>query len=150
MKYICDFKRLLIIIIVTIMKDLDWVTTAPRWYSLEQPKPLYKNDKGKAYWDVPVFAENVDVRNNRIDARVINKEKKKKVYLLEMSEEKALKYAPLRFELRQHHPGYDIEPHNIVIDALGGCSANVRKSIRELPGEKTKVDKTLSRTQKAI
>ena len=65
-------------------KDLALVTTIPPWYSLEHPKPLYENDKGKPYWDVPVFAENVAVRNNRIDARVINEEKKK-VYLLEMS-----------------------------------------------------------------
>ena len=136
------------------LKDLDLVTTVPPWYSLEQPKPLYENEKGKAYLDVPVFAENVEVRNNRIDARAINKEKKK-VYLLEMScpwianreeksEEKTTKYAPLRFELRKHNPGYDIEQHNVVIDVLGGCSANVRSSIRELAGEKTKADKTLS------
>ena len=68
----------------------------------------------------------------------------------EKSEEKTTKYAPLRFELRQQHPGYDIEQHDIVIDVLGGCSANVRNSIRELTGEKTKADKTLSRMQKAI
>ena len=128
-------------------------TTVPQWYSLEQPKPLNENGKGKAYWHVLVFAENVEVRNNRIDATVINKEKKK-VYLLEKiclwitnrekSKEKTIKYAPLRLELRRQHPKYDIEQHNIVIDVLGGGSANVRKSLREL------TYKTLSRMQKEI
>ena len=54
------------ILFYEILQDLDLVTTAPPWYSLEQPKPLYENDKGKAYWDVPVFAENFEVINNRI------------------------------------------------------------------------------------
>ena len=140
------------------LKDLDLVTTVLPWYSLEQLKPLYEN-KGNACWDVPVFTENIEVRNNRIDTRVINKERKK-VYLLEMncpwianreekSEEKTTKYAMLRFKLRQQYPGYDIEQHNIMIDILGGCSASVRNSIRELTGEKMKADKTLSRRQKA-
>ena len=66
------------------LKDLNLVTTVPPCYSLEQPKPLSENDKGKLFWDVPVFVENVEVRNNRIDARGINKEKTI-VYVLEMS-----------------------------------------------------------------
>ena len=60
-------------------KDLDMVTTVPPCYSLEPPKPLYENDMGKAFWDILAFAENVEVRNNRI-----NKEKKN-VYLLEIN-----------------------------------------------------------------
>ena len=142
------------------LKDLDLVSTIPPWCSMEQPKPLYENDNGRAYWDVPVFAKNVEVRNIRIDARVINKEKKK-VYLLEMScpwitnreeksEKKTNKYAPLRLELRQQHAGYDLEQHNIVLDVLGGCLETVRNSIRELTAEKTKAGKTLNRIQKAI
>ena len=37
-----------------------------------------------------------------------------------------------------------------MIDVLGGCSANVGNSIRELTGEETKADKTINRMQKAI
>ena len=37
-----------------------------------------------------------------------------------------------------------------MLDVLGGCSENVRKSIRELTAEKTKADKTLNRIQKDI
>ena len=57
-----------------------------------------------------MYAEKTEVRANRIDARVVDK-KKKKVLLLEMScpwmanrkqkeEEKTSKYAPLRWEIR--------------------------------------------------
>ena len=81
-KYLIPQDAALMILFYDMLKVLDLVTTAPQWYSLEQPKPLYENDKGKAYWHVLAFAENVEVRNNRIDATVINKEKKK-VCLLE-------------------------------------------------------------------
>ena len=47
----------------------------------------------------------------------------------EKSEGKTTKYAPLRFKLRQQHPGYDIEQHNIMIAVLGDCLANVRNSM---------------------
>ena len=58
------------------IKDLDLVTMVSRWYLLEQLTPLYENDNGKVNWDVLAYAENLDVRNNRIDARVINNQKK--------------------------------------------------------------------------
>jgi len=36
-----------------------------------KPKPLYENERTKAFWDVAVYAEDTEVRANRIDARVI-------------------------------------------------------------------------------
>ncbi|XP_068670059.1 uncharacterized protein [Montipora foliosa] len=124
--------------------DLDLVTSIPPWYSQNTPKPLYENEKGKALWDVPLYAEYAEVRNNRIDCTVIDK-KKKKVVLLEMScpwvsnreikcAEKTSKYAPLRYELRRRYPGYKIEQYNIIIDALGGSSRSVKESLRQLVG----------------
>ena len=61
------------------------------------------------YCDVPMSAESTEVRCNRIDARLVYKEDNR-VVLVEMScpwisnrdlkdKEKALKYAPLRYEL---------------------------------------------------
>ena len=80
------------------------------WYKRISPKPVYENEELKALWDVPLFAEQVEVRANRIDAQVIDKVKKE-VILIEMScpwmenrqmktEEKMLKYGPLRWELK--------------------------------------------------
>ena len=120
------------VIFYELLKELDLVTSIPPWYSQNTPKPLYENEKGKALWDVPLYAEYVEVRNNRIDFTVINK-KKKKVVLLELScpwisnreincAEKTIKYAPLRYELGRRYPGRKTEQHNIIIDALGGLA----------------------------
>ena len=65
-------------------------------------------------------------------------------------EPRQTKYAPLWFELGQQQPGNAIEQHNIVINVLGGCSANVRNSVREISGEKMTADKILSRMQKRL
>ena len=54
------------------------------WYKRISPKPVYENEELKALWDVPLFAEQVEVRANRIDAQVIDKVKKE-VTLIEMS-----------------------------------------------------------------
>ena len=47
----------------------------PPWYSPVQPKPVYQDDKVTTYWDVPVFAEHLQVRANRVDARFVDREK---------------------------------------------------------------------------
>ena len=148
-KYLTRHYAALKILYFEVLKDLDFLTSLPPWYPQEEPKPLYESNKGKTYWDVQVYAESTEVRNNRIDAKIIDKEKKK-VYLQEMSypwitnreakdAENTTKYAPLRFELKQQYPGYEIEQHNIVIDVMGGCSTGSRKSMRELVGEKKKL-----------
>ena len=143
-KYMTRHNGALKVIFYEFLKDLDLMTSIPPWYSQNTPKPLYENEKGKALWDVPLYAEYAEVRNNRIDCTVIDK-KKKKVVLLEMScpwvsnreikcAEKTSKYAPLRYELRRRYPGYKIEQHNIIIDVLGGSSRSVKESLRQLVG----------------
>ncbi|XP_068734403.1 uncharacterized protein [Montipora capricornis] len=47
------------------------------------PKPVYENEEPKALWDVSLFADQVEVQANDIDAQVIDKVKK--VILIEMS-----------------------------------------------------------------
>ena len=58
----------------------------PPGYSPVQPKPVhvYQDDKRTAYWDVPVFAERLQVRGNRVDARFVYSENKE-MMLIEMS-----------------------------------------------------------------
>ena len=36
-----------------------------------------------------------------------------------------MKYAPLRWELKQNYPGYDISQYNIIVDILGGWSTDM-------------------------
>ena len=42
------------------------------WYSTAEPKALYENEKARAYWDVPLYAESTEVWCNRIDARLVS------------------------------------------------------------------------------
>ena len=109
--------------------------------------------------DVPLFAEQVEVRTNRVDAQVIDKVKKE-VILIEMScpwmenrqvktEKKMRKYGPLRWELKLQYPGYKVSQHNIM-HVLGGYSKDVRKliKIKCLMGDRC--DLVLKQMQKAI
>ena len=143
-KYMTRHSAALKVIFYELLKDLDLVTSIPLWYSQNTPKLLYESEKGKALRAVPLYPEYAEVRNNRIDCTVTDKEKKK-VVLLEMSwlwvsnreikcAEKTSKYAPLRYELRRRYPGYKTEQHNIIIDALGGRSRSVKESLRQLVG----------------
>ncbi|XP_068723465.1 uncharacterized protein [Montipora capricornis] len=151
-KYMTRHNEALKVIFYELFKDLDLVTSIPLWYSQNTPKPLYENEKGKALWDVPLFAEYAEVRKNRIDCTVIDK-KKKKVVLLEMScpwvsnreikcAEKTSKYALLRYELRRRYPGYKIEQ-------LGGSSRSAKESLRQLVGS-GRCNSVLRNMQKAV
>ena len=88
------------------LRELQLPDTVPPWYSPAVPKPIYESPKAQAYWDIPVFAVSEQVKQNRVDARFIDHEKKK-VLAVEMScpwtenrekkqEEKTIKYGPLR------------------------------------------------------
>ena len=35
---------------------------------------MYENERAKAFWDVPVYAESVIVKADRIDTRIVEKE----------------------------------------------------------------------------
>ena len=81
------------------------------------PKPVYKSEQVEAWWDVPVYADHQEVRANGFDARVVN-HVSKKVMTIEMScpwttnrekksEEKTMKYGPLRWELKEKYKGYE-------------------------------------------
>ena len=50
--------------------------------------------------------------------------------------EKTMKYAPLRWELKQNYPGYEILQYNIIVDVLEGWSTNVEVAVKELVGRR--------------
>ncbi|PFX29758.1 hypothetical protein AWC38_SpisGene5457 [Stylophora pistillata] len=130
----------------------------PPWYSPDKPKPVYESENVKAYWDVPIYADQQEVRCNRVDARIVN-HMCKRVVTLEMScpwvnnrtrkdEEKTLKYGPLRWELRQQFPGYEVKQYNIIMDALGGWSRELDVMMRELVGGRS--TDVLRKMQRAV
>ncbi|PFX20149.1 hypothetical protein AWC38_SpisGene15417 [Stylophora pistillata] len=127
-----------------LLYDEGFIDEIPPWYSPDKPKPVYESENVKAYWDVPIYADQQEVRCNRVDARIVN-HMCKRVVTLEMScpwvnnrtrkdEEKILKYGPLRWELRQQFPGHEVKQYNIIMDALGGWSRELDVMTRELVG----------------
>lgn len=98
-----------------------------------------------AFWDVPVYVDQTEVESNRVDTRIVDRERRR-ITLLEMScpwvdnhqqkeEEKTLKYAPLCMKLKRQFPGFEIK-HSLVIsniivtDILGGYSKGLRDTMR--------------------
>ena len=122
------------------------------------PKPVYKSEQVEAWWDVPVYEEHQEVQANRVDTRVVIHESTK-VMTIEMScpwisnrekksEEKTIKYGPLRGELKEQYKGYELHQYNIIMDVLGGWSKETEISVRSLVGRKT--TQVLERMQKAV
>ena len=98
---------------------------------------MWENNHVKAFWDVQVYADQTDVRTYRVDERIVDRERSKD-NALEMScswvengqqkeEEKTLKYAPLRMELKRQHPRFEIKQANVIIDALSGYSKGLTR-----------------------
>ena len=148
-RYLARHNSALKILFFEMLRDQNLVSKVPPWYSPVQPKPMYENERAKAFWDVPVYAESVMVKANRIDARIVEKERKR-VAVIEMScpwmdnraikdAEKTAKYGPLRWELKQQYPGYEVKQFNIIIDVLGGWSVDVDETMKDLKNERARV-----------
>ena len=100
------------ILFFEMLKGQELISEMPPWHSKTQPKLLYENESVQALWDVTVYADSIDVRANRIDSRIVDKEQKQVVAITEMScpwldncevrdMEKTQKYGPLMWELRE-------------------------------------------------
>ena len=57
------------IVFYEILYNLDLIDSIPPWYSAAEPKPYYENERAHAFWNVPLYADHVEVKANRIDAR---------------------------------------------------------------------------------
>ena len=63
--------------------------------------------------------------------------------------EKTAKYGPLRWELKQQYPGYEVKQFNIIIDVLqGGWSVDVEETMKDLVVQRSR--SLLRRMQKVI
>ncbi|XP_067038840.1 uncharacterized protein [Acropora muricata] len=157
-KYLFRHNVALKVLFYEILRDQDLLEEVPPWYSPVMPKPVYKSEQVEAWWDVPVCADHQEVRANRVDARVVN-HVSKKVMTIEMScpwisnrekksEEKTMKYGPLRWELKEKYKGYEVHQYNIIMDVLGGWSEETEISVQSLVGRKT--THVLERMQEAV
>ena len=52
--------------------------------------------------------------------------------------EKPAKYGPLRWELKQQYPGYEVKQFNVIIDVLGGWSVELEETMKELVGQRSR------------
>ena len=106
-----------------------------------------------------MYAESAVVKSNRVDVRLVDKEKKE-VLLMEMTcpwignrgkieTEKTTKYAPLRWEMKDRYPGYVVKQINIIVDVLEGNSLEIGNKMTELFGEK-RARECLTKIQKSI
>ena len=108
----------------------------PPWHSKTQPKPLYENWSALALWDVLAYADGIEVRANRIDARIVYKELKRVLAIKWAvlgwitAKWKAQKYGPLMWELREITSAYQVKQYNTFIDVLGGYSADVSLAVK--------------------
>ena len=132
------------ILFFEMLKGQELISEMPPWHSKTQPKLLYENEGVQALWNVPVYADSIDVRANRIDSRIVDKEQKRALAITEMScpwldncevrdMEKTQKYGPLMWELRERNPSHQVNQCNIIIDVLGGYSADASHALKEDP-----------------
>ena len=86
------------------------------------------------------------MRANRVDAIIVDKERKQAL-AIEMScpwlgnrkveeMEKIQKYGPVMWELRKINRCFQVKHYNIIIDVLGGYSADASQAGKKLVGEK--------------
>ncbi|PFX20993.1 hypothetical protein AWC38_SpisGene14545 [Stylophora pistillata] len=157
-KYLSRHDAALKVLFYELLYDKGFIDEIPPWYSPDKPKPVYESENVKAYWDVPIFADQQEVRCIRVDARIVN-HICKRVVTLEVScpwvnnrtrkdEEKTLKYGPLRWELRQQFPDYEVKQYNIIMDALVGWSRELDVMLRELAGGRS--TDVLRKMQRAV
>ena len=94
------------------------------------------------------YAEHAHVRANPFDVCFVD-HKAKQVWAEQIScpwidnrakkvEEKAIKYSLLLLELKQQHPGYEVQQCNITIDALGRWSRDVEETMKKFVGTRSK------------
>ena len=72
------------ILFFEVLRSLDLITKVEPWVSQVPPEPLYENEDATAFWDVPLFADTIQVKAKRIDSTVIDKTSSKHVRVIEM------------------------------------------------------------------
>ena len=70
--------------IFDVIRALDVVTSEVPWHSKTQPKPMFENERSIAYWHIPLYADNTHIKENRVDATIVDEENKK-VWVIEVS-----------------------------------------------------------------
>ena len=144
-KYLARHDAVLKFLFFEIIFDLCLIDTVPLWYSPVKPQSVYETAGYRRTGMFRYMESTKGLRANRLDARIVNN-RDKQVIALEMScpwvnnrDKKPMKYAPLRWELKQRYPGYESNECNIILDVLGGWSKDLDVTLLKLVGSKAKV-----------
>ena len=143
-KYLERHNTALKVLYSELLRDLKLINEVPPWCSPVQ---------SQAYWEV--FVEQSEVRQNRVDARVINH--RTKSVTIEMScpwienrskkdEEKTLKYGPLGWELKAQYKGYTGK--SMLSWTCGRWSVDMETYLSQLLGSKSR--EVLKRRQRSV
>ena len=47
------------------------IEAVPPWYTPVMPKKAYQNTTSKAFWDIPIYAEHIEVRPVSHERKVV-------------------------------------------------------------------------------
>ena len=62
--YLARHNAALKILFFEILRDLGLLEEVPPWYSPVEPKPTHESRDAQAFWDIPVYAVQTEVRAN--------------------------------------------------------------------------------------
>ena len=83
-KYLSRHDAALKVLFYELLYDEGLIDEIPPWYTPDKPKPVYESENVKAYWDVPIYADQLEVRCSGVDVHIVN-HKCKRVVTREMS-----------------------------------------------------------------
>ena len=147
-----------------LLKKFELVDKVPPWFTNNEVKPIYENEKVKITWDIPEFTgANDDINETQVlrpDGKLIWKEEKK-IYLIEMTcpwldsrnekyDFKAQKYNSIIDNIRREELEYSVDQITLVIDSLGGYSKHLITNISKVFKDRRKVNSIILRMQKTV
>ena len=146
------------------LKKFKLVDTVPPWFTDAKVKPHYENDQVEIHWDIPEFSgagEEIDEDKLKRPDGKLKLKLEKKIYLIEITcpwmdfrnakyEYKESKYKDIQANIRLEEKDYTVDQITLVIDSLGGYSANLAKNISKLFNNRRMVNSIILRMQKAV
>ena len=145
-----------------VLHKFGFIDHIPPWFTNENIKPMYENDKYIVYWNIPEFSgKDGETLKERAtpDGKIILK-KEKKIYLIEQTitwianrEDKFVfkkqKYEEIKTFLRLENPAYQVDQITLVMDVFGGFSYNLREQIQKVL-DKDIASRVITQMQKSV
>ena len=146
-----------------VLKLYSLIDKLPPWFSNQDVKPFYENDKVSIWWDIPEFTgakEDLQEENALRPDGKIKLKSEKKIYVVEQGcpwmdwrdkvyKDKSTKYNDIINNIRREEIGYEVEHLTLIMDSLGGYSRNLIENISKIIKDRRKVNSIIAKMQKA-